>query len=520
MIKNPVLKGFHADPSMICVDGTFYVANSTFDYYPGVKISASRDLANWHTVSYPLKDKKHVNLKGNPTSAGVWAPCLSYCDGVFYLVYSDIKFWANYPFKECYNYIITATDTAGEWSDPVYTDSRGFDASLFPDDDGRKYYMSMEWDYRKKDGGDQFTGILLTEVDAKTLKPIAETKKIFTGTDRKLVEGPHIFKKNGYYYLFTAEGGTTLDHAETVARSKNIYGPYELHPFKHMATTAFAKKTSYLQKVGHGSLCEGPDHRWWFAFLCGRPYGKLKTCPLGRETGISEVVWKEDWPYLLSGTQVPDAEFNGYGELQEIKEKDYDFTSAEFRGDFQSLRVPAKYEIVGKTLRLYGNEVPSSAHEQSLLARRQDSADFEAETVVDFAPTCYRQLAGLTYRYNEDNQYYLRISWDENKNERVVGVLAWDKGRFSRTPDEKEISVGKSGKVWLKVSVKGEDAVFSCSTDGVNYKTLPGVYCATKLSDEYATPMGFMGAFVGMMATDFERKTSYADFLSFKYTRK
>jgi xylan 1,4-beta-xylosidase len=287
-----------------------------------------------------------------------------------------------------------------------------------------------------------------------------------------------------------------------------------------MATTAFAKKTSYLQKVGHGSLCEGLDHRGLFAVLCGRPYGMLKTCPLGRETGISEVVWKEDWPYLLSGTQVPDAEFNGYGELQEIKEIDYDFTSAEFRGDFQSLRVPAKYEIVGKTLRLYGNEVPSSAHEQSLLARRQDSADFEAETVVDFAPTCYRQLAGLTYRYNEDNQYYLRISWDENKNERVVGVLAWDKGRFSRTPDEKEISVGKSGKVWLKVSVKGEDAVFSCSTDGVNYKTLPGVYCATKLSDEYATPMGFMGAFVGMMATDFERKTSYADFLSFKYTRK
>lgn len=520
MINNPVLRGFHADPSMICVDGTFYVANSTFDYYPGVKISASTDLANWHTVSYPLKDKKHINLKGNPTSAGVWAPCLSYCDGLFYLVYSDVKYWANYPFKDPYNFITTAKDPAGEWSDPIYTDSRGFDASLFHDDDGRKYYMSMEWDYRKNDGGDQFAGILLTEVDPKSLAPIAETQCIFKGTDRQLVEGPHIYKKDGYYYLFTAEGGTTLDHAETVARSKNIYGPYELHPFKHMATTAFAKDSSYLQKVGHGSLCEAPDGRWWFAFLCGRPYGKMKTCPLGRETGISEIVWKEDWPYLASGTQVPAASFEGYGELNEPKEIVYDFNSKLFLDDFQSLRVPAKYEIVGKTLRLYGNETLISTHEQSLLARRQDAMNFEAETVVEFNPTNYRQMAGLTYRYNETNQYYLRISWDENKNERVVGVLAWDRGSFTRTPDDKEIGVGPSGRVWLRVVVNTEEARFFCSTDGKDFFELPNVYNATKLSDEYAEPMGFMGAFVGMMATDIDRKTSCADFQSFKYIRK
>ena len=149
---------------MICVDGTFYIANSTFEYFPGVSISASKDLANWETVAYPLNEKRLLDMRGNPQSGGIWAPCLSYCDGLFYLVYTDVKVWAREPFKDAHNYITTAPDVTGPWSDPVYVNSSGFDPSLFHDEDGRKYFVNMEWDYRKP-GDAKFTGILLTELD-------------------------------------------------------------------------------------------------------------------------------------------------------------------------------------------------------------------------------------------------------------------------------------------------------------------------------------------------------------------
>ncbi|NLW48364.1 MAG: glycoside hydrolase family 43 protein, partial [Firmicutes bacterium] len=174
MIQNPVLRGFHPDPSMICVDGTFYVANSTFEYFPGVRISASKDLANWECVSTPVSDTRWLNMQGNVMSGGVWAPCLSHCDGIYYLVFTDVKNWKRYPFKDAHNYIITAKDIKGPWTEPVYMNSIAFDTSLFHDDDGRKYFLNVEWDYRKP-GDTTFSGILVTEVDPVTFKFIGET---------------------------------------------------------------------------------------------------------------------------------------------------------------------------------------------------------------------------------------------------------------------------------------------------------------------------------------------------------
>ena len=140
MIKNPVLTGFHPDPCMIYVDGIFYIATSTFEYFPGVKISASKDLANWETIGYPLNEKRLLDMEGNPKSCGVWAPALSYCDGLFYLVYTNMRYWRN-PYKDSPNYITTAKSIKGPWSDPIYINSSGFDPSLFHDDDGRKYFL-------------------------------------------------------------------------------------------------------------------------------------------------------------------------------------------------------------------------------------------------------------------------------------------------------------------------------------------------------------------------------------------
>ncbi len=513
MIKNPVLTGFHPDPSMICVDGTFYVANSTFEYFPGVSISASKDLANWETVAYPLNEKRLLDMRGNPQSGGVWAPCLTHCGGLFYLVYTDVKVWAREPFKDTHNYITTAPAVTGPWSDPVYINSSGFDPSLFHDEDGRKYFVNMEWDYRKAGDG-KFAGILLTELDPVSLKPISPARKIFRGTPKGLVEGPHLYKRNGYYYLLCAEGGTSYEHAESVCRSKNIWGPYEQHPHSYLCSTQNAPG-AYLQKTGHGSICEGPDGRWWTAFLCGRPVDRTMSCPLGRETSISEIVWKRDWPYLKNGTLVPPKTFEGYGEKESAKPADYDFASKAFALDFMSLRTPAKYTLVDGALRLYGGESIASLHDQNLLVRRQCDFSFEAITVLRFPFDHFQQMAGLIYRYNEENQYFLRVAYDEERGCKTLGILVFDKFQFSMPLGDREIPIGD--EVFLKVSINGRYGAFSYSSDGKLYYEIPYRIDASKLSDEYATPCGFTGAFVGMSCVDMLNKTAYADFLSFTY---
>lgn len=515
MIKNPVLTGFHPDPSMICVDGTFYIANSTFEYFPGVAISASKDLANWESIPAPLNTAAMLNMAGNPKSGGIWAPCLSYDNGLFYLVFTDVKSWADGPFKDTPNYVVKAESIEGPWSEPVFINCSGFDPSLFHEDDGRKYIVNMEWDYRKKDN-EKFTGILLTEIDPKTLRPISEPIKIFKGSVRGLVEGPHLYKANGYYYLITAEGGTSYEHAVTVARSRNIEGPYELHPHTHLVSSMNAPN-AYIKKAGHGSLCMSPDGRWWTAFLCGRPLDESMRCPLGRETAIAEVQWKDDWPYLKDGGMVPPAEFQGYGEQVKKRCYDYAFNSKTFELDFMSLRTPARYDVLEDgRLRLYGKESLVSRHHQNMLVRRQTDFCFEAETCLELPFDHFQRMAGLLYRYNEENQYYLRVAFDEEKQQKCLGLLCFDNGSFSMPLGEEEIAVG-NGRVYLKLTVTNRIGEFSYAKEDKQWKNLPYKLDVSILSDEYATPMGFTGAFVGMSCQDMMDGSAYADFYSFQY---
>jgi xylan 1,4-beta-xylosidase len=517
MITNPVLTGFHPDPSMICVDGTFYIANSTFEYFPGVAISSSKDLANWETIPSPLDTVKMLDMKGNPKSCGIWAPCLTYHDGFFYLVFTDVKSWTFGPFKDTPNYITKAPSIYGPWSDPVFINCSGFDPSLFHDDDGRKYIVNMEWDYRKKTEAEKFTGILLTEIDPVSLKPISKAVKIFKGSERGLVEGPHLYKLNGYYYLITAEGGTEFNHAVTVARSKKIDGPYELHPNTHLVSSK-DDSNAYLKKAGHGSLCMSPDGRWWTAFLCGRPLDESMRCPLGRETAIAEVIWKNDWPYLKEGGIVPTAQFEGYGEKSIKKVYDYNFKDDDFKLDLMSLRVPAKYDVLEDgILRLYGKESLMSVHNQNMLLKRQTDFCFEAETCIDFSFNHFQKMAGLIYRYDEENQYYLRIAYNEEKGEKCLGILCFDKGNFSMPLNENEIPVGE-GKIYLKLTVRNRYGEFFYAKEDLVWQPIPYRIDVSTLSDEYATPLGFTGAFIGMSCQDMNDSSAYADFHYFKYT--
>jgi len=289
MIRNPILPGFNPDPSITRVGHDYYIATSTFEWYPGVQIHHSRDLVNWRLACRPLDRASQLDMRGNPDSCGVWAPCLSHADGVFWLIYTDVK-RLDGNFKDAHNYLVTAPEIAGPWSDPVYLNSSGFDPSLFHDDDGRKWLLNMQWRHTTDSIGGKpkhpaFDGILAQEYDAAARRLTGPIRNIFAGSAHGLVEGPHLFKRDGWYYLTTAEGGTGYDHAVTMARARDLHGPYELHPDIFLMTSKDAPDAP-LQRAGHGQIVETPEGLTYHTHLCGRPLPGIRRCLMGRETGL------------------------------------------------------------------------------------------------------------------------------------------------------------------------------------------------------------------------------------------
>jgi xylan 1,4-beta-xylosidase len=328
-----------------------------------------------------------------------------------------------------------------------------------------------------------------------------------------LTEGPHIYKKDGWYYLLTAEGGTFYEHAATVARSRSIYGPYEVHPNKHLCS-AMGHPEHAIQKTGHTSWCQGPDGRWFLAFLCGRPVDG-KHCILGRETGVNEIIWENGWPYLKNKTLLVDEYFDGYGESKERKNYEYALGSPDFYLNFNTLRAPARHELgPNNTLRLYGAESPFSNQRQTMFVRRQTDFNFEATTRLTLPFHRFQQFAGLLYRYDEDHQYLLKMSCDKALQKQTLGIMAFRDGEYSAPLEGREIPVD-GDTVWLRVTGKRATAKFSYSTDGQTFKEIAYDIDATILSDDHC--YGFTGAYVGMAAYDLFDHTAYADFTHFSY---
>jgi xylan 1,4-beta-xylosidase len=540
LISNPVLPGFHPDPSIVCVGDTFYLANSTFEWYPGVELHSSRDLANWQPLPSPLSKKALLDMTGNPASSGIWAPCLSYDKGLFYLVYTNVRTWASGPWKDTPNFLVTSPsiEGGGPWSEPVFLNASGFDPSLFHDDDGRKWLVNMEWDYRKKDPPGPFSGILLQEYSPAKKRLVGKPRKIFTGTALKLVEGPHLYKRNGWYYLLVAEGGTQYGHAATVARSRTVEGPYEVHPANPLLTS-YNWPRHPLQKAGHASWCETSGGRTYLAFLCGRPLPETRNCVLGRETGIAELEWRDDWPYLkyvpearqkqkedLWGASVPNyppLAFESPVPLAAPPEpysraKCYRFEEGPIDPDFKTLRTPldkAWYSFAARPgfLRLRGGQSPVSPFQQTLFARRQTDFSFNAETYMEFKPENFQEFAGLCWRYDEHNQYLLSVSHDEQKG-RVLCVQTMIGGAYTRTEDT---PVNSGAGVWLGLTVWERVGRFRYSQDGKTWVTLRPSLDAAVLSDEYFHE-GFTGAFTGIFCVDTACYTAHADFAYFAYT--
>lgn len=291
MIQNPILPGFCPDPSIIRVGNDYYIANSSFEWWPGVKIYHSKDLKHYEQLPSPLNRLSQLNMIGEGDSCGVWAPDISWNGEYFWLIYTDVKTRTGGLFNT-HNYLVKSKDIRGGWSEPVYLNSSGFDPSVFHDTDGKMYIVNMI---------NNFKGILVQEYDPVQECLVGEAKNVFPGTGRGYTEGPHIYHIGEYYYLLMAEGGTGYDHMVTMARAKSIWGPYEEDPGNPVLTSDI-ENPDELQRCGHADIVCTQNGEWYMVHLCSRPPMGSRQCVLGRETAIQKIVWNEEgWLRMACG---------------------------------------------------------------------------------------------------------------------------------------------------------------------------------------------------------------------------
>jgi len=533
MILNPILPGFNPDPSIVRVGDDYYIATSTFEWYPGVQIHHSRDLVHWRLVTRPLRRAAQLDMRGDPDSCGIWAPCLTHADGRFWLIYTDVKRYgraaqpgsgAATP-RDVHNYLVTCDTIDGEWSDPVYLNSSGFDPSLFHDDDGRKYLVNMLWDHRP--GVNRFAGIVLQEYSPGEQRLIGRRDVIFTGTPLGFTEAPHLYRRNGYYYLLTAEGGTGWGHAVTMARSRAIGGPYELHPDTYILSARHRPDVE-LQRAGHADLVETQTGETYMVYLCGRPLRNRGRCTLGRETAIQPMVWSEDgWLRTGDGAGLPEpvavapkltAHPFSPGPVRE------NFGAPQLPINFQWLRTPSPDALFSLSerpgrLRLYGRETIGSHFHQSLVARRLQSHCASVATRFEFEPEHFQQAAGLVCYYNSSKYHYLFVSHGEiGRHVRVASAL----------PDQVQAEVFTApiaipaGPVELRAEIDQERLWFAYRVAGGEWEWIAQQFDASILSDEASAPgsPNFTGAFVGMACQDLAGTARPADFDWFEYRER
>ncbi len=531
-IRNPILPGFNPDPSIIRVGDDYYIATSTFEWFPGVQIHHSRDLVNWRLLTRPLRRESQLNMLGDPDSCGVWAPCLTYSGGLFWLAYTDVKRYgrtsqtgaSGASLRDFHNYLVTAQQIDGDWSDPVYLNASGFDPSLFHDEDGRTYLAQMLWDHRT--GHNRFPGIILQEYSPSERRLTGRRELIFRGTDIGFTEGPHIYRRNGYYYLLTAEGGTGWGHAVTLARSRDIWGPYELHPDKYILTSR-GFPLAELQRAGHGDIVETQSGETYMVHLCGRPLPTRGRCTLGRETAIQKMQWKSDgWLYHGTGSAAPRFTFPAPALAPHewpASEARVHFSHLTLSPDFQWLRSPFPDELFSLTerpgwLRLYGRETIGSLFRQSLVARRQQSHVCSIATYIEFEPEHYQQMAGLVCYYNASKFHYLHVSHDEvnGKHLRVMSALPDQPSADAFT---EPIQLAGEGPLELRADIRFDTLRFAYRRPGEEWNWLAQTFDASILSDEATAPglPNFTGAFVGMACQDVSGAAKPADFLWFEY---
>lgn len=371
--RNPVLRGFHPDPSVVRAGEDFYLVTSSFFLFPGLPVFHSRDLVHWEEIGHAVHDLDASGLAGLPGGFGYWAPDISFFKGRFWIAATLRQNTKPYRLQM----VTSAADPRGPWDPPKFLPLDGIDPSLFTDGDGRRYILLNP-------------GAMIAEI-SETGELLSGPRMISFGHARIKPEGPHLLKKDGWYYLFLAEGGTGDGHMETVFRSRNLYGPYESCPFNPI----LGKKNplSPVQRSGHGKPVQLPDGSWAMIYLCGR-YVEGMTL-LGRETALDPMEWTADgWP-MINGLKGPSC-------LQKPP-LPFDSPAGETPEKWVAPRTdPASFaEISGDTIALRAGADPSGTGPCSLLLARQKESAFTQRVTVDLSGTAEGAWGGLAGYYDE-----------------------------------------------------------------------------------------------------------------------
>ncbi|NDP28544.1 MAG: family 43 glycosylhydrolase [Flavobacterium sp.] len=534
--NNPVITGFNPDPSICKVGNDYYLVTSTFEYFPGVPVYHSTDLVNWKMIGHVLDRPSQLNLDGCESSGGIFAPCIRYNKGVFYMVTTLIG-------KGGGDFICTATNPAGPWSEPHFIKGApGIDPDLLFDDDG-KVYMSGTFKPAEKVWPGQNT-IWTQEVDLTKWELVGERHTNLDSGDfystvnplkadnvnyLNAMEGPHIYKKDGTYYFTCSIGGTGQNHAFIILRSKNVFGPWEMNPANPILTHRDLPTTHPITATGHADLIQIQNGDWAIVHLGKRPMqdGKSNNAKiiLGRETYVSMVDWSGEWPIVNPKGKIGRSELvQQKPNLPEMKvDKSHlkdDFNADKLHSQWNFLRTPRSewWSLTDKKGYLRLQLRPEMINEKvnpSFICKRQEHSDFEVVAKMEFNPTTENEEAGIVIE--RDRNCYLKYTLSRVNNELVLKLAV----RSGKATDDSEITQAKvkSGNIHLKISAIESTYSFSYSLDGKKWKSLD--QDIDLVSSGLVSGGKFTGPLIGMYASSNGKQSqNVVYFDSFYYTEK
>ena len=505
---NPILQGFHPDPSIVRVGRDYYLVNSTFAWFPGMPIFRSRDLVHWTQIGNAIDRPGQLDFEKLNMGQGLYAPDISWHDGTFYIVNTCVGCGGNF--------VITAKRPEGPWSDPVWLPelADAIDASLFFDTDGTAWIVNNGPPVEVP----RYSGhraIWMQQFDANTLKTFGPRRVLVDGgvhpeLNPIWIEGPHIFRKDGFYYLICAEGGTAEDHSEVVFRSDKVAGPYVPLASNPILTQRdlLKDRPSPITSTGHAKFVETPNGDWWAVFLGVRPYDAANNFNTGRETYIMPVRWSDGWPRITDPGQLvpwtarapnlppqpkPALPLNGDFILRET------FDRLPIGPYWMTLRKPGNWwRIKQGALELDARPVAlGDGGNPSLLARRQQHLNAIVTTSVRFRPSRDVAEAGIVAYQNDEHWYFLAVGSEHAKP--VVRVRLRNNDAAAGTILA-EVPISAAGPVQLQIQARGGSYDFRWSKDGRHWQPLLERADGTILSTKKAG--GFVGAVFGLYAHD------------------
>ncbi|MCL2034698.1 MAG: glycoside hydrolase family 43 protein [Oscillospiraceae bacterium] len=496
MFQNPIIPGFHPDPSICRVGEDYFLAASSFEFFPGVPIFHSRDLQNWEQIGHALTRKSQLNLNGCQASGGIFAPTLRYNNGRFFMITTNVTHGGNF-------YVYT-DDIYGEWSDPVWVNQEGIDPSLFFDSNGAVYYTSTHTDEKGK------PCIASCIIDIDTGKMLSEIKPIWHGTGGKWPEGPHLYHINNFYYLMNAEGGTEYGHMETIARSKTPWGPFEPCPHNPILTHRdYGMQDTAFHGLGHADLVDAANGKWYMVFHAIRP-SQFMLHHIGRETMIAEVTWSEGWP-LVGGIDEPVI----YGDLDPWKpfiHVNFDCNSLPIQFSFLRNPYEKNYSLLAKPgyLMLKGtNDTLDDLSSPTFVGVRQQHFDVQLDVTIDFWPEKDGQEAGVTVFHTNEHHYEIVLTLRDG--ERIVFLR---RRAADMQIESNPLALPGETPVILRIEANRLIYTFFAGTEKEKLKKI-GAGSSQLLSTE-CTNCTFTGCFLSLYA----QKGAKAFFRDFSYKFK